>query len=31
VDWYVHYDMDRATPRQLGRFLDRIRAGTGRL
>jgi NAD(P)H dehydrogenase (quinone) len=31
VDWYVHYNMDRATPWQLGRFLDRIRAGIGRL
>jgi len=31
VDWYVHYNMDRATPRQLGRFLERVRAGVGRL
>ena len=31
VDWYVHYNMDRATPRQLSRFLDRVRAGVGRL
>ena len=31
VDWYVHYNMDRATPRQLSRFLDRIRSGIGRL
>jgi NAD(P)H dehydrogenase (quinone) len=31
VDWYVHYDMDRATPRQLSRFLDRVRSGIGRL
>jgi NAD(P)H dehydrogenase (quinone) len=31
VDWYVQYDMDRATPRQLSRFLDRIRSGIGRL
>ena len=31
VDWYVHYNMDRATPRQLRRFLDRVRAGIGRL
>jgi NAD(P)H dehydrogenase (quinone) len=31
VDWYVHYNMDRATQRQLSRFLDRIRAGVGRL
>ena len=31
VDWYVHYNMDRATQRQLSRFLDRIRAGIGRL
>jgi NAD(P)H dehydrogenase (quinone) len=31
VDWYVQYNMDRATPRQLSRFLDRVRAGVGRL
>jgi NAD(P)H dehydrogenase (quinone) len=31
VDWYVHYNMDRATPRQLGRFLERVRAGVARL
>jgi NAD(P)H dehydrogenase (quinone) len=31
VDWYVQYNMDRATPRQLHRFLDRVRAGIGRL
>jgi NAD(P)H dehydrogenase (quinone) len=31
VDWYVHYNMDRATPRLLSRFLDRVRAGVGRL
>ena len=31
VDWYVHYNMDRATPRQLSRFLERIRSGIGRL
>jgi len=30
VDWYVHYNMDRATARQLGRFLGRVRAGVGR-
>jgi NAD(P)H dehydrogenase (quinone) len=31
VDWYVHYNMDRATPKQLSRFLDHIRAGLRRL
>jgi NAD(P)H dehydrogenase (quinone) len=31
VDWYVHYNMDRATPRRLSRFLDRVRAGVSRL
>jgi NAD(P)H dehydrogenase (quinone) len=31
VEWYIHYNMDRATPRQLSRFLDRARAGIGRL
>ena len=31
VDWYVHYNMDRATPRQLRRFLDRVRTGIRRL
>ena len=31
VNWYVHYNMDRATPRQLRRFLDRIGSGIGRL
>jgi putative NADPH-quinone reductase len=31
VDWYVHYNMYRATPRQLSRFLERIRSGIGRL
>jgi NAD(P)H dehydrogenase (quinone) len=30
VEWYIHYNMDRATPRQLSRFLDRVRAGIGR-
>jgi NAD(P)H dehydrogenase (quinone) len=31
VNWYVHYNMDRATPRELSRFLDRVRAGVSRL
>jgi putative NADPH-quinone reductase len=31
VDWHVHYNMDRATPRQLAGFLDRVRAGMRRL
>jgi NAD(P)H dehydrogenase (quinone) len=31
VEWYIHYNMDRATPRQLSRFLARVRAGIGRL
>jgi NAD(P)H dehydrogenase (quinone) len=31
IDWYVHYGMDRASPRQLSRFLDRVRSGIGRL
>ena len=31
VDWYVHYNMDRATPRQLHHFLDRVRIGIGQL
>ena len=30
VEWYIHYNMDRATPSQLSRFLDRVRAGIGR-
>src|ERR1700722_14396761 len=30
-EWYIHYNMDRATPRRLSRFLDRIRSGIGRL
>lgn len=31
VDWFVHYDMDRAQPRQLQDFLKRVRAGVGRI
>jgi NAD(P)H dehydrogenase (quinone) len=31
VEWYVQYSMDRATPRQLRRFLARVRAGVSRL
>ena len=31
VSWFVHYNMDRATPRQLQTFLGRVRAGMGRL
>ncbi|HET6233792.1 MAG TPA: NAD(P)H-dependent oxidoreductase [Acetobacteraceae bacterium] len=31
VDWYVHYNMDRATPRQLSHFLERVRTGITRL
>ena len=31
VTWHAHYDMDRATPRQLARFLARVRAGLRRL
>jgi putative NADPH-quinone reductase len=31
VTWFVHYNMDRATPRQLRRFLQRLRAGMARL
>ena len=31
VDWYAHYNMDRATPRQLSRFLRRVQAGISRL
>ncbi len=31
VDWYVHYNMDKAKPRQLQRFLERVRAGVGKL
>ena len=31
VDWYVHYNMDRTTPRQLSRFLERVRVGISRL
>jgi putative NADPH-quinone reductase len=31
VDWYVHYNMDRATQRQLRRFLDRVRIGVAQL
>ena len=31
VKWYVHYNMDKAKPKQLRRFLKRVRAGVGRL
>jgi putative NADPH-quinone reductase len=31
VDWYAHYNMDSATPRQLSRFLRRVQAGLSRL
>ena len=31
VDWYVQYNMDKATPRQLRRFLTRVRTGVSRL
>jgi NAD(P)H dehydrogenase (quinone) len=31
VDWYVQYNMDRARPHQLTRFLERVRAGLARL
>jgi putative NADPH-quinone reductase len=31
VDWFVHYNMDSATPRQLSRFLERVRTGMSRL
>jgi NAD(P)H dehydrogenase (quinone) len=31
VTWFVHYDMDRAKPRDLARFLERIRRGGARL
>jgi NAD(P)H dehydrogenase (quinone) len=31
VEWYVHYNMDRAKPPQLRRFLERIHAGIKRL
>lgn len=31
VTWFVHYNMDRARPRQLARFLERIRKGLARL
>ena len=31
VDWYIKYDMDRATPNQLSRFLDKIRKGLSKL
>ena len=31
VTWFVHYNMDRARPRQLARFLERIREGLARL
>jgi putative NADPH-quinone reductase len=31
VEWYVHYNMDRATPPQLRRFLERVRVGVARL
>jgi NAD(P)H dehydrogenase (quinone) len=31
VDWYVQYNMDRTTPRELSRFLGRVRAGISRL
>ena len=31
VSWFVHYNMDRATPRQLRRFLERVSDGVRRL
>lgn len=31
VDWYVHYNMDSATPAQLRRFLERVRMGLTKL
>ncbi len=31
VTWFVHYDMDRAKPQALARFLERIRKGLARL
>jgi NAD(P)H dehydrogenase (quinone) len=31
VTWYVHYNMDRAKPPELARFLERIRRGLSRL
>lgn len=31
VTWFVHYNMDRAKPQQLHRFLGRVRRGVGRL
>jgi NAD(P)H dehydrogenase (quinone) len=31
VTWFVHYNMDRAKPPQLKRFLERVRAGVSRL
>jgi len=31
VNWLVHYNMDRARPRQLSRFLERIRNAVARL
>jgi len=31
VTWFVHYDMDRAKPPELKRFLERVRAGVLRL
>ena len=29
--WFVHYNMDQAKPRELSRFLDRVRRGIARL
>lgn len=31
VTWFVHYNMDKAKPQDLRRFLDRVRFGIGRL
>jgi NAD(P)H dehydrogenase (quinone) len=31
VTWFVHYNMDRAKPPQLKRFLERVRVGVSRL
>jgi putative NADPH-quinone reductase len=31
VTWFVHYNMDRAKPPQLTRFLERVRAGVSNL
>jgi hypothetical protein len=31
VDWYVHYNMDRAKPPELQRFLARVKAGVSKL